>query len=135
VESFTSPWDAHITRGLLESEGIPASLASEHHVWANWPFSLALGGVRLQVPTEFADRAQDVLRKQRNGEYQLALEEQQDFPAVRCDRCGSTDLRYVRSPWSMLLLIATAGLSGVIFPPGIKGRKCNACKARLPGAL
>lgn len=135
VESFTSPWDAHVTRGLLESEGIPATLASEHHVWSNWPFSLALGGVRLQVPEQFADQAHVVLRKQRDGDFQLILEEQQNLPAVRCQNCGSSDLRYVRSPWSLLLLVATLGLSGVIFPPSIEGWKCNACKTRLPGAL
>jgi len=134
VESFTNPWDAHVTRGLLESEGIPATLASEHHVWANWPFSLALGGVCLEVPREFAARAHDVLRRLRDGEYQAVLEEQQDVQTSRCERCGSAELRDVRSIWSVLLLVATIGLSGVIFPPHIKGWKCMACGNRLSGA-
>jgi len=39
------------------------------------------------------------------------------------------DLRFTRSPWSILLLILTLGVSGLIFPPRINGVKCNACHA------
>jgi hypothetical protein len=116
IDSFTNPLDAHLAKGLLESEGIPAHLHSEHHVWSNWPLSQALGGVRLQVPEEFAGRA---------------LEEQQDVEETRCARCGSSNLRYLRSFWSVLLLVATLGLSGVIFPHAIQGRKCNACGLKV----
>jgi hypothetical protein len=42
VATFLSPWEAHIVRGLLETEGIPSTLGSEHHVGANWPLSQAL---------------------------------------------------------------------------------------------
>lgn len=131
IDSFTNPLDAHVARGLLESEGIPAMLHSEHHVWANWPLSQALGGVRLQVPEEHARAARDLLARQRGGEFERALEEQQGVTETRCGRCGSADLRYVRNPWLVLLLVATLGLSGIIFPPGIKGRKCNACGMRI----
>lgn len=129
IDSFTNPLDAHIAKGLLESEGVPAILHSEHHVWSSWPYSFALGGVGLQVPEAYVGRAQDLLERQRGGEFQRALEEQQDVAEERCGCCGSTDLRYIRSPWLVLLMVATLGLSGVIFPPGIRGRKCNACLA------
>ena len=129
VETFTGPVEAHISKGLLESEGIPASLASEHHVWASWHFSQALGGVRLQVPTEYAARAREVLARQRRGEYQEALEAEQGLEPSRCRSCGSIDLRFTRSPWSVLLLILTLGISGLIFPPRINGVRCNACHA------
>ena len=39
IERFTTPWEAHVSRGLLESEGIPASLADEHQIWANGTLS------------------------------------------------------------------------------------------------
>jgi hypothetical protein len=130
VETFTGPIEAHISKGLLESEGIPASLASEHHVWASWPFSQALGGVRLQVPSEYAGRARDVLARQRRGEYQEALEAEHGLEPNRCRSCGSTDLRFTRSPLSVLLLVLTLGLSGLIFPPRINGVKCNVCQAQ-----
>ncbi|MBX3702176.1 MAG: DUF2007 domain-containing protein [Steroidobacteraceae bacterium] len=127
IDSFTSPLDAHVARGLLESEGIPALLHSEHHVWSNWPLSQALGGVRLQVPEEYARTARDLLARQRSGEFERALEEQQELATEHCPRCGATDLRYRRNPWLVLLLVATLGLSGIIFPPGIRGRQCSAC--------
>lgn len=129
VETFTDPVEAHISRGLLESEGIPASLGSEHHVWASWHFSQALGGVRLQVPAEYAARARDVLERRRRGEYQLALEQEQELEPTRCSNCGSADLRFTRSPASLLLLFVTLGISGLIFPPRINGVRCNACRA------
>lgn len=129
IDAFTSPLEAHIARGLLESEGIPALLHSEHHVWSAWPLSQALGGVRLQVPEADAARARDLLARQRDGEFERALAEQQDVDEDRCGCCGSADLRFTRSPWSVLLLVATLGLSEIIFPPAIDGRRCNACGA------
>lgn len=129
VERFTNPLEAHISKGLLESEGVPASLGSEHHVWASWPISQALGGVRLQVPAEYAYRARDVLARWRRGEYQEALEEVHEMEPERCPNCGSADLRFTRSSASTVLLLMTLGVSGLIFPPRIDGTKCNACGA------
>jgi hypothetical protein len=40
VTVATSPWEAHVLRGLLESEGIPAVLFNEHHVWLSAPTSM-----------------------------------------------------------------------------------------------
>jgi len=129
IETYMNPLEAHIARGLLESEGIPATLGSEHHVWASWHFAQALGGVRLQVPAEYAHRARDVLGRQRRGEFQAALENEQEIEEARCGLCGSTDLRFTRSPWSIFLLVLTLGISGLIFPPRINGVRCNACQA------
>lgn len=49
VATFTSPWEAHIAKGRLEAEGITVYIADEHHIWVNWFYSQALGGVKLQV--------------------------------------------------------------------------------------
>lgn len=129
IDTYMNPLEAHIARGLLESEGIPATLGSEHHVWASWHFAQALGGVRLQVPAEFAHRARDVLGRQRRGEFQAALELDQEAEDGCCGICGSKDLRFTRSAWSIFLLIMSLGISGLIFPPRIDGVKCNACGA------
>jgi hypothetical protein len=127
VESFTNPLEAHIAKGLLESEGVPSILDSEHHVWAAWPYSQALGGVRLRVAAHRAGAARDILARQQSGEFERALEEQQQVPAGGCQVCGATDFRYTRSTGSTLLLLATLGLASIIFPPRITGRKCNNC--------
>lgn len=127
VDTFTNPLEAHIAKGLLESEGVSAILDSEHHVWAAWPYSQTLGGVRLLVPAPHADQARAVLARLRSGEFERALEEQQGVSADGCPVCGSTDLRFTRSFPSTLLLLATLGLASIIFPPRIDGRKCNNC--------
>ncbi|MCL5668981.1 MAG: DUF2007 domain-containing protein [Gammaproteobacteria bacterium] len=52
---------AHIAKGRLEAEGIPSFLADEHLVQADWLYSPAVGGIKLQVEAEFAARAHAVL--------------------------------------------------------------------------
>jgi len=123
VEIHTSPWEAHVSRGLVESEGIPAFLASEHHVWASWPMSLALGGVRLKVPAEQLAQALAVLARRNSGEFEAALLEQMPFKNLACQECGSTTLREVR-PWSAILLsLCFLFVGSAIFPPP-KEKKC-----------
>ncbi len=61
VASFSFPHEAHIARAKLESESIPATLADEHTIAMQWLYSNALGGVKVQVPTPFAERAIEIL--------------------------------------------------------------------------
>jgi hypothetical protein len=126
VEIHTSPWEAHVSRGLVESEGIPAFLASEHHVWAIWPMSLALGGVRLKVPVEHASQALAVLARRNSGEFEAALLEQLPFKGAACRECGSTTLREEHSWSSILLSLCFLFVGSAIFPPP-KERKCATC--------
>lgn len=121
-------------RGLLESEGIPAILGTEHHVWMKWPLSNALGGVRVQVSVSLAPRAREVLVELRNGEFEGALEAEFDLPRVVCPKCGSPDLRNVRSTSSALLAIASTFCLFIRFPPRIVGKRCRACGAAVEGA-
>ena len=53
IASFTSPLEAHMARGRLEAEGIPAFIAHENHIWAEWFLSNALGGVKVQVLKQY----------------------------------------------------------------------------------
>lgn len=131
VETYLNPLDAHVARGLLESEGIPATLHSEHLVTSIWPMASALGGVRLQVAEHRAAEARDVLARLARGEFEQALADESGVPQASCPSCGSTDIRFTRAPGSTLLLLATFGLSSVIFPPRIDGRQCNACGSRF----
>lgn len=58
---YLHPMEAHIAKGLLESEGIPAYLDTINHATTNWPLTLALGGIRLLVPRSEAVRASELL--------------------------------------------------------------------------
>ena len=57
----TIPIDCHILKGRLESEGIDSFIYDENLVWVN-PFkSVAIGGVKLKVPTCQVDNAKRIL--------------------------------------------------------------------------
>lgn len=63
ISIYTTAIEAHIVKSRLEFEGIPAFVVFEHHVWADWSLSLALGGVRVQVPFSFVKEATQVIKK------------------------------------------------------------------------
>lgn len=128
IATYLSPVEAHVSRGLLESEGIPAHLESEHHVWASWPMSHALGGVRVLVPAEFATLAVEILARRERGEFEAALEEQGLSPAYQCAKCGSTELRQSRSWTAIFTGLVISFFLGAIFPIP-KDRSCKACGA------
>lgn len=128
IEVHTSPWEAHVSRALLESEGIPAFLAGEHHVGANWPMSLMLGGVKLLVPVEHLASAQRVLAMRDSGALHAALAGEFPQSPVACSHCGAATLVECRNWSSVALSVALLFLCEAIFPP-TKGRKCASCGA------
>ena len=135
VASFTNPWDAHIVRGLLESEEILAFVATEHQIYLKWPMSQALGGVCVQVPMTLAPRAQHALAALADGEYQRALEADFDLAPITCPQCASSDFRNVRSRRMTLLAIVLLMLASITFPPPIIGRRCKSCGTRVDYSL
>ena len=127
VARFREPYEAHIARGKLETEGIPAVVVDEHLVQINWMYSQAVGGVKLQVPEEALERAREILGKDYEKELEV-IEETQLEPSSgeACPKCGSTSTvarRY--SIWSLVP-------SFIFFLPVLfrkKGRVCNRCGA------
>ena len=53
--------EAHIALGRLEAEGIDAWLADEHLVQTDWLYSIAVGGIKLQVNAEDVAQASAIL--------------------------------------------------------------------------
>lgn len=68
IESYDDLPNAHIALGRLRQEGIPASLRDEHFVQTDWAYSIAAGGIKLQVPAEYEARARQVLATDYSGE-------------------------------------------------------------------
>ena len=66
----------HILRARLEAEGIPAILADAHMAQAYSVVSVAVGGVRVQVPEEFVDEARQIIADVNSGA--LALTDDDD---------------------------------------------------------
>jgi hypothetical protein len=131
VGAFTGPLEAHLAKGRLETEGIPAVVAHENHVWAAWMYSQALGGVKIQVARENAARARRVLASHVNGEYASALK--QEFPDLRenaCPACAAADFTSTVRLSAVLLIALTLGTVGIIFPLRRDRHRCRRCGAR-----
>ncbi|HEX5057019.1 MAG TPA: DUF2007 domain-containing protein [Gammaproteobacteria bacterium] len=129
IASFINPWDAYLAKGKLEDEGIPALIVDEYHVWANWIYAQALGGVKVQVMEENVAAANGILGSVEQGRYEEEL--RKDFPDLdenNCPNCGS-DKYSSRMPLGFLLLaILSCGLLGIIFPLRRDEHRCSRCR-------
>lgn len=60
VASFIEAYQAHILRGRLNSEGIPALVVDDQTATINWMYSQAIGGVKVTVPDEYYEQARSI---------------------------------------------------------------------------
>src|SRR5262249_26058835 len=93
VATFDTPIKAELAKNRLEEEGIPAFLGDEQTVGIRWHLGTALGGVKLQVSDEFADRAVAILEAPLDCAVS-ANEAEGLSEAIQaaelCPRCGKT---------------------------------------------
>jgi len=82
VATYTNAIEAHLARMRLEVEGIPAFVFHEHHIWAKWLLSLALGGVKVYVHKNNLDHANTIIGAHDRGDY--ALEDDEKITCVQC---------------------------------------------------
>lgn len=61
IATFDTMVDAHIALGRLQAEVVAATLADEHLVQADWLYSIAVGGIKLQVEPHLVERALQIL--------------------------------------------------------------------------
>lgn len=52
---------AEIAKGRLQAEGIRCHLADQHLVQTDWLYSIAIGGIKLQVDAADVERAKAIL--------------------------------------------------------------------------
>jgi len=136
VATFTEPWEAHLFRLRLQAEGIPAVLANEHHVWAMWPYALALGGVRVMVPRDMVEEARQIESSCRSGEYRAVLaSELGDLDDAECPRCGSAQFTRRRPVVLLVLLFASYFCVEMIFPVRASAHRCGSCGTRWNDSL
>jgi hypothetical protein len=128
VETFTDPIEAHIAKGRLDNEGIPAFIAHENHIWANWMLSHALGGVKVQVSEGNYEVAKAIIYKHINGNFEEDLSEEFDsFEKITCPKCGATNIRSNATLFSKIMLILTFGLFGIIYKTSNINHHCESC--------
>jgi hypothetical protein len=91
------PGDAEELRAYLESHEVPCFLHSIEHVGLYWLISDAIGGVRVQVPTDHRERAEELLRADASAEVEARPEfAHSNEPRDGCPRCASENVRLDR---------------------------------------
>ena len=75
VASSLNSITMHILRARLEAESIPAILADANMAQSYSLVSVAVGGVRVQVPAEFVEEAQQIIADVNSGALMLTEDE------------------------------------------------------------
>ncbi|WP_136523375.1 putative signal transducing protein [Geomonas ferrireducens] len=99
--------EAGLAKSKLEAAGILCFLDNEYTVGANWLYSNALGGVKLNVPEENAEEAKAIIEE--NIEYIEPEESEGLLSDSACPACGATDIEtknYTRKFAAISLLIS-----------------------------
>lgn len=118
VDRFLHPTEAHIAAGRLESEGIPVYLLGINHASVNWLIANALGGIRLQVPYQFAEEARAILSTITSvGDIEGGPEQ--------CPDCGSANATSHSTSWKISLL--AVHLFSIPLRWGKDQRQCDDC--------
>jgi hypothetical protein len=92
VARFPEPVMAHMAKARLEAEGIPAFVRDAHTIGIQWLYSIALGGVRVEVEEHDEERALDLLRTDMSEELTEEHWSGHAHPDLRCPRCGSDEI-------------------------------------------
>lgn len=127
VAAFEFPWQAHLFKGFLESEGVHAFVVGEEHIRLYWPISNALGGVRVMVKAQ--DQAQAVKLYQQfiKESFEENLEQEYpDYEASKCQECGSAELEPIYNSAKTLLFFLAIGPA----PGKLVGYRCKQCNAK-----
>jgi hypothetical protein len=126
ADSFSDILHANIVRGRLEIEGIPAMIANEHTITADWTYSLALGGVRIMVPPQYLKEAKDIIRQIDTGEF---ADENDTSEPVSDDICRDCQKPLIRKqPFSWKLSLFVSSLSTLPIPFSTNQYHCSNCK-------
>ena len=116
VSIHTVAMDAHIIKGRLEAEGIPAFLSDDQYITMDWSLSLALGGVKVMVPEAYKDSAFQIVQFTEDDKYLIsnldsdALVENAaaNFVpevSIKCPRCNGQNISKVEWMRKLSLLV------------------------------
>ncbi|MEM1438240.1 MAG: DUF2007 domain-containing protein [Pseudomonadota bacterium] len=122
AERFSFPHEAEIARASLEAAGVPAVVADQHHINANWLVSNALGGVRLLVPEEALDFAKELLA----ADFSYAVDAELGRDTETCSACGSSDLEpFTKGKRSAFVVFLFAGFPLFFYKHGMRCKSCG----------
>ena len=61
IATFDDIFNANLALGRLQADGVDAMLADQNLVQTDWLYSIAVGGIKLQVDEQDADSARAIL--------------------------------------------------------------------------
>lgn len=126
VVAYTDAIEAHIAKGRIEADGIPAYIAHEHHIWANWFYSNALGGVKVQVLPQFVAEAKSILEAIKASTYEQLLELQEgSIEKEVCPKCKSEAIEAIR--WSQKVALLVVWFTTLPIPYSRGSARCLVC--------
>jgi hypothetical protein len=110
VKTFNNPLNAHIAKGLLESNGIEAFIFDENTIYTNPVITTAIDGVKLLVRTSDFEGANAILNRINDDDYSGSQN-------LICPSCGSTEILLKNRPnwWAfcvMLFSFASSPITG-----------------------
>jgi hypothetical protein len=101
--------EAEMLRGCLEAEGIPATLGDAQTIQTDTLLTVALGGIRVMVPTVFADAARQTVEAFEGGA--LAIDElpaDAEFAAPETEAAASPGFRMTPTAWLIVAVVVVA---------------------------
>ena len=126
VSTYTTATEAYIAKGRLQAEGIPAYIADEHYIGAQWTISQALGGVRLQVPTSLESQALKIISEIEQGSYQVPLPKKlRESESTHCPKCNSDKTYQINWVWKLSFVLMF--MSILPLPFSRHRFKCSSC--------
>jgi len=126
IASYPEPMEANLMRSKLLSEGIECVLLDEILISVQPFYSNAIGGIKLQVHQDEAEKAREVINESNNANLHVvykseaAIDETNlDHNRLYCPECKSEDVYFERfSTGELFLTIILLGIPALF----IKGR-------------
>lgn len=142
VSIHTVAIDAHIIKGRLEAEGIPAFITDDQLITADWTSSVAIGGVKVRVPMAHEAAAREILTQNASGQFHLngLIDSENRYEGllreeiISCPKCNSTETAAWDWPRKISLLILH--LIHIPFPFSKHYHTCKRCSKifRVPAS-
>lgn len=130
LSAFDNSIEAHIVKGLLESEEICVFLVGEQFFSTQMFFNVGLAHIYLQVPAQQLTQAQHLFSQYKNGEFEQPLSEYFNLVAEACPQCGCTETIQESHFDSFFISAVMAFLSGVA-TKSINYKVCKQCKCKI----
>ena len=133
IITFIYPHEAHLAKGVLESEGLDVQIKDEMTAQVNNFYSTAIGGVKLLVRQEDAERAYNVLKEsgyikeeEKTEKEETTLETFSKEYSQQCPYCQSDNVIKQKTPGYIVLFSIL--LLGIPLPFMKKTYYCFDCR-------